>query len=68
MFPFKDGVAAIVSLDGPEKNTVQYAPDGVNFKVASMIQVPRRLHRGPLFQMHLRIIAMVEESVGAFAT
>ena len=40
MFPFKDGVAAIVSLDGPEKNTVQYAPDGVNFKVASMIQVP----------------------------
>ena len=40
MFPFKDGVAAIVSLDGPEKNTVQYAPDGVNFEVASMIQVP----------------------------
>ena len=40
MFPFKDGVAAIVSLDGPEKNTVQYAPDGVNFEVASMIQIP----------------------------
>ena len=40
MFPFKDGVAAIVSLDGPEKNTVQYASDGVNFEVASMIQVP----------------------------
>ena len=40
MFPFKQGVASIVSLDGPEKNTVQYAPDGVNFEVASMIQVP----------------------------
>lgn len=40
MFPFKDGVAAIVSLDGPEKNTVQYSTDGVNFEVASMIQVP----------------------------
>ena len=40
MFPFKDGVAAIVRLDGPEKNTVQYALDGVNFEVASMIKVP----------------------------
>ena len=40
MFPFKGGVAAIVSLDGPEKNTVQYATDGLNFEVASMIQVP----------------------------
>lgn len=40
MFPWKDGVAAIVSLDGPEKNTVQYAPDGVNFSVKSLIQIP----------------------------
>jgi len=40
MFPFKGGVAAIVSLDGPEKNTVQFAPDGINFEVASLIQIP----------------------------
>jgi len=40
MFPFKGGVAAIVSLDGPEKNTVQYAPDGINFEVKSLIQIP----------------------------
>jgi hypothetical protein len=40
MFPWKEGVAAIVSLDGPEKNTVQFAPDGVNFEVRSLIQVP----------------------------
>ncbi|VGO16366.1 hypothetical protein PDESU_04957 [Pontiella desulfatans] len=40
MFPFKDGVAAIVSLDGAEKNTVQYAPDGINFEVKSLIQIP----------------------------
>ena len=40
LWPYQSGVAALVSLDGPEKNTVQYAPDGVNFKVMSLIQVP----------------------------
>jgi len=39
-FPWKDGLAAIVSLDGPEKNTVQYSPDGINWTVKSLIQVP----------------------------
>lgn len=40
LFPFYEGIAAIISLDGPEKNTVQYAPDGLNFSVKSHIQVP----------------------------
>ena len=40
MFPWKDGVAALVALDGPEKNTIQYAPDGENFEVVSLLQVP----------------------------
>ena len=40
MFPWKEGVAAIVSLDGAEKNTIQYAEDGISFKVVSMIQIP----------------------------
>ena len=40
MFPWKDGVVAIVSLDGAEKNTIQFAPDGINFKVESFIQIP----------------------------
>jgi len=40
MWPWKSGVAALVALDGPEKNTIQYAPDGVNFRVVSRIQVP----------------------------
>ena len=40
MFPWKHGVAAIVALDGPEKNTIQYASDGENFEIASLIQVP----------------------------
>jgi hypothetical protein len=40
LWPYKTGIAAIVSLDGPEKNTVQYAHDGVNFKMMSLLQVP----------------------------
>ena len=40
MFPWKSGIAAIVSLDGAEKNTIQYAPDGINFSVKSIIQIP----------------------------
>ena len=40
LFPWKGGIAGIVSLDGPEKNTVQYAPDGINFEMVSILQVP----------------------------
>ena len=40
MWPWKTGVAALVSLDGPEKNTIQYAPDGVNFQIKAITQVP----------------------------
>jgi hypothetical protein len=40
VFPWQDGLAAIISLDGPEKNTIQFTRDGVNFEVAAMIQVP----------------------------
>lgn len=39
-FPWKDGLAAIVNLDGPEKNTVQFSKDGINWEVKSLIQVP----------------------------
>ncbi|MBT3289417.1 MAG: family 43 glycosylhydrolase [Victivallales bacterium] len=40
IWPWQDGVAALVSLDGPEKNTVQFAADGENFEPKSLIQVP----------------------------
>lgn len=40
LWPYRDGIAALVSLDGPEKNTVQFAPDGLNFEVKSLVQVP----------------------------
>lgn len=38
-FPFRDGIAVTVSIDGPEKNTVQFAPDGINFDVVANIQM-----------------------------
>ena len=40
IFPWQDGLAAIVSLDGPEKNTVQFSPDGIHWEVKSLIQMP----------------------------
>ncbi|MBK1876049.1 glycoside hydrolase family 117 protein [Pelagicoccus mobilis] len=40
LFPYREGVAAIVSLDGPEKNTIQWSPDGENFKIVSHVMTP----------------------------
>ena len=40
LWPCREGIAAIFSLDGPEKNTVQYAPDGLNFEVKSLVVMP----------------------------
>jgi len=36
LFPFKTGLAALVSRHGLEHNTIQYSPDGVNFEVAAI--------------------------------
>ncbi|WP_109830211.1 glycoside hydrolase family 117 protein [Reichenbachiella versicolor] len=36
LFPFKEGIAAIVSRHGLEHNTIQYSPDGVNFEIAAI--------------------------------
>ncbi|GJM62612.1 glycoside hydrolase family 117 protein [Persicobacter diffluens] len=36
LFPFKEGMAAMVIKDGNEHFTMQYAPDGVNFDIASI--------------------------------
>jgi len=40
LFPYKEGIAAILILDGPEKNTVQYAPDGIHFEMKSIVTCP----------------------------
>lgn len=39
LFPFKEGVAAIVQRDGQEHNTIQYAKDWVNFEIASITEL-----------------------------
>jgi hypothetical protein len=39
LFPFKDGIAALVIKDGNEHFTIQYAKDGVNFEIASIVSL-----------------------------
>ena len=33
-----DGIASLITTDGPEKNTIQWAPDGINFEIQSVIK------------------------------
>ncbi len=35
---YKDGIAAMLTTDGPEKNTIQWAPDGINFEIQAVIK------------------------------
>ncbi|NME66745.1 family 43 glycosylhydrolase [Flammeovirga aprica JL-4] len=39
LFPFKEGMAALVIKDGTEHFTIQYAEDGVNFDIASVVSL-----------------------------
>jgi hypothetical protein len=39
LFPFKEGIASLASRHGNEHNTIQYAPDGINFRVASSVSL-----------------------------
>ncbi|MEM6550644.1 MAG: family 43 glycosylhydrolase [Planctomycetota bacterium] len=39
LFPFKEGVAALLIHDGNEHYTVQYAEDWVNFEIASVVEL-----------------------------
>jgi hypothetical protein len=36
LFPFREGIAALVGRHGHEHNTIQYAPDGVSFEIAAI--------------------------------
>ncbi|MFI3173506.1 MAG: family 43 glycosylhydrolase [Eubacteriales bacterium] len=40
LYPYKEGIAAVLTFDGPEKNTVQYAEDGIDFQIKSHLHVP----------------------------
>lgn len=37
VWPYNDGIASLITTDGPEKNTIQWAPDGINFEIMSVI-------------------------------
>ena len=35
---YDGGIAALLTTDGPEKNTIQWAPDGINFEIQAVIK------------------------------
>ncbi|MEM7656320.1 MAG: glycosyl hydrolase [Bacteroidota bacterium] len=38
VWPYQNGIASLITTDGPEKNTIQWAPDGINFEIQSVIK------------------------------
>jgi beta-xylosidase len=38
VWPYRGGIAALLTTDGPEKNTIQYAEDGQNFEIMARIK------------------------------
>ncbi|WNJ20079.1 glycosyl hydrolase [Pontibacter sp. G13] len=38
VWPYQDGIAAMLLTDGPERNTLQFAKDGINFEIKSHIR------------------------------
>ena len=38
VWPYRDGIAALIITDGPERNTIQWAQDGINFEIKSHIR------------------------------
>ncbi len=40
VWPYRGGIASLITTDGPEKNTVQVSPDGINFEIIASIPAP----------------------------
>jgi predicted GH43/DUF377 family glycosyl hydrolase len=38
VWPYNGGIAALIITDGPERNTIQWSPDGINFEIKSHIK------------------------------
>ena len=38
VWPYQGGIASLITTDGPEKNTIQWSPDGINFEIMSHIK------------------------------
>jgi hypothetical protein len=35
---YQGGIAALLTTDGPEKNTIQWSPDRINFEIMSVLK------------------------------
>lgn len=38
VWKYKGGIASLITTDGPEKNTIQWSPDGINFEIMSVLK------------------------------
>lgn len=38
VWPYQGGITALIITDGPERNTLQWAPDGINFEIKSHLK------------------------------
>jgi hypothetical protein len=38
VWPYNNGIASLITTDGPERNTIQWASDGVNFEIMGAIK------------------------------
>ncbi|MFD2257589.1 glycoside hydrolase family 117 protein [Luteolibacter algae] len=38
VWKYDGGIASLITTDGPEKNTVQWSPDGINFEIKAVIK------------------------------
>lgn len=46
VWPYREGVAALIGPTGPDKNTIQYSPDGLHFSVKAHIEDPPKAPGG----------------------
>lgn len=38
VWPYQGGIASLITTDGPERNTLQWSPDGINFEIKAHIK------------------------------
>jgi len=38
VWPYNGGISSLITTDGPEKNTLQWSPDGINFDIKGVIK------------------------------
>ncbi len=44
VWPYNGGIASLITTDGPERNTVQWAKDGINFEIMGAVKaIPKAI-------------------------